>query len=85
MGIELPEGMFSPREARILETLLAGEDVAIAAIYEQHIGGEETDPRKRQNHVGAITSQMNAKLRALGFKIVPGSIKRTYRLTQPEA
>ena len=85
MGIELPPGMFSPREARILETLLCGEDVAIAALYEQHIGGDETDPRKRQNHVGAIASQMNQKLQKLGFKIVPGTVKRTYRLTQPDA
>ena len=85
MGIELPEGLFSPREARILETLLAGADVPIDELYTQHVAGEETDPRKRQNHVGAIASQLNAKLRGMGFKIVPGVARRTYRLTQPDA
>ena len=79
MGIEL-----SPREGRILEALSSGADVPIDALYEQHVAGEETDPRKRQNHVGAIVSQLNVKLRSMGFKIVPGVARRTYRLTQPD-
>ena len=88
METKLPEGMFSPRETRILETLLSGEDVDIDDLYTRHVADEwntETDPRKRQQHAGAIASQLNRKLQKLGFKIVPGVARRTYRLTQPEA
>ena len=83
MGIEL-----SPREGRILESLLSGADMSIDTLYAEHVADEwnqETDPRKRQQHAGAIVSQLNRKLQKLGFKIVPGVARRTYRLTQPEA
>ena len=81
MGIELPEGMFSPREVRILEMLLAGGDVAVDEIYEKHVA-RGADARRRLQHVGAIASQMNQKLTKLGFRIVPGVARRTYKLTQ---
>ena len=80
METKLPDGLFSPREGRILETLLAGADVDIDEIYNREVAGEDTDPRRRSQHVGAIASQMNQKLTKLGYRIVPCVARRTYRL-----
>ena len=80
----LDDVVLSPRENRILEMLLCSGDVPIDEIYEQHVAGEEADSRKRQNHVGAIVSQINKKLQLTPFSIIPGKARRTYRLTQSE-
>ena len=83
MVIDLPDGVLSPREGRILAMLEPGQDVSIEDLYAQHLAAvEETTPRARQQHVGAVVAQMNKKLVDTGYRIAPGVARRTYRLTK---
>lgn len=41
---------------------------------------ESKSGREKQQHVGSALSRLNVKLRGEGFEVVPGALKRTYRL-----
>ena len=67
------------REAQILERLEQGGDVAIGDLLST-IGVEPRDPKRDQSYIGVYITFLNRRLG--GRRIVPGEIKRTYRLTQ---
>lgn len=78
---------FSEREKRVFSLFWkAGfnEDIAIDAMFNKYHGAMRWDnlcgPRQRQMSIGMVVTRINRKLK--GTKIVPGALKRTYRLTQ---
>lgn len=77
----------SPYEQTLYDYLLAQgfeRDTRIQTLYEYvHVlcaGSKRPSPRVMQQRLGAIITRINRKLE--GEKIVPGDVKRTYRLTR---
>lgn len=55
-------------------------DVPIAEMHDKLYPEGDTDGRTPQQRLGALISRINKKL--TGERIVPGNLKRTYRLTR---
>jgi len=55
-------------------------DIAIKLIYDMlYPHGDATESRMMQQYIGSLISRLNKKLTV--YKIVPGKLKRTYRIT----
>lgn len=77
----------SKQQKRIYDNLRAaglGVNVSITTIYfvMRVKGTVEVTTRRKQQAVGSIISRLNKQLRPEGYEIVPGELKRTYKLTQ---
>lgn len=84
------EPKFSDREKRVFRLFWAGgigKDIPIDTMFKKYMRGDEEverraacfTPRERQMSIGMVVTRINRKLK--GTKIVPGALKRTYRLT----
>lgn len=69
------------------QSVEAYTDLPIALLWERiHLDTScDTPPRRQQQQVGAVLSRLNDKLKGRGERIVPGRLKRTYRLTKTVA
>lgn len=81
----------SPTTHRLFEYMLSrkGEDVLISDMYKvvmqtpkvfEPEDDESPDARRQQQYVGAYVSRVN--LARIHYKIIPGELKRTYRIVQ---
>lgn len=77
----------SPQEQRVWDCFVAepdSTDIPISKLYICALDGcsaPSTTARTMQQRVGGIVSRLNAKT---GRSIVPGELKRTYRLEKQE-
>ena len=73
---------FSATQAAVLYALATGPrnpDKPIAKLYAKF----RTDPqpeRRMQQAVGSVVAKINVKLAEHGYRIMPGSERRTYRI-----
>lgn len=80
-------GQLYPQEQRLLDYIRQwgpGVDIPTTDLYEAAIKQPAPeDHRTLQQRVGGLVSRINTKLEAQGQrgKIVPGDLKRSYRLT----
>lgn len=74
------------REARLYRKLhepIVGADVPVAVLYTYVFDtDEQTDPTYMQQRLGPYITRLNRRIKAAGWRVCPGEIKRTYRLTQ---
>lgn len=69
-----------PRAKALYDALRTKKEVLIEDLYPIVSNVETDDPRYRQQFVGAALSKLNRRIKASGFKAVPGRTKRTYTL-----
>lgn len=70
----------SPKEAVLFDALVerTGKDVSMDELHRK-LYGEGDNPRVAQQRLGAVISRINVK-KYKTHKIVPGELKRTYRI-----
>ncbi len=73
-AIDLPQ-----RQAALYDILKAGDDVAISDLRDS-LGLAERDPRTDQQYLGHLITRLNRRLKNQNQRVVPGRLKRTYRL-----
>jgi hypothetical protein len=76
--------IYTDAQQKLLRHLKPGVDVPISTLYGALTGREpHANPRNMQHYVGAYVKRLNAKFEREGVtgRIVPGDVKRTYRLT----
>jgi hypothetical protein len=67
--------------ARLYGALQLDTDVAIASLLEAlDVSAPERPASAVQQYVGSYVSRLNRRLKAKGQRVIPGQLKRTYRL-----
>ena len=79
------DSLFSPMESRLVNKLMERGDIAISVLFraiKKRWPVEEETNRIQQQHVGAVISRVNRKLRIKKLKIVPGESRTSYRIVK---
>jgi hypothetical protein len=72
-----------PRLDAVYQTLASGMDTPWANIHTAIYGSPKAaDPKLTQQYVSVYITRLNRRLAKHGQKIVPGELKRTYRLVK---
>jgi hypothetical protein len=67
------------RQAALYDLLKAGDDVAISDLRDS-LGFAARDPRMDQQYLSPLITRLNRRLKNQNQRVVPGRLKRTYRL-----